>query len=120
MILIAVAVLAFYMFLFIRARAIASTIKKDLSSPALGPPKMDSKRYQLIQLPNIISYHHTGMPPALAAAPMRLLYIETVLEWADGLKVFEVVNTPNDCLVIPYNQVTEEQWSKTMVLTWRW
>ena len=95
-------------------------IKKDLTAPALGPPKMDSKRFILDELPSIISAHHIGMPAALASAPMRLLFIEKVLEWSSGLKVFEDVDTASDCLVIPYSEVSEEQWAKTMVLTWRW
>ena len=119
-IILFVAIVSVNAFLFIRARAIASKIKKDLIAPSLGPPKMDSKRFQLAQLPSIISAHHIGMPQPLATAPMRLLHIERVLEWPDGLKVFEKVDTSNDCLVIPYNQVTEGQWAKTMVLTWRW
>ena len=60
------------------------------------------------------------MPAALASAPMRLLLINSVLEWPSGLKVFEDTDTSADCLVIPYNEVSEEQWGRTMVLTWRW
>ena len=120
LVLLALAVFAFFIFLYIRARAIASGIKKDLMSPALGPPKMDSTRYRLAHLPNSISAHHIGMPPDLSSAPMRLLYIESVLEWPGGIKVFEDLDVASDCLVIPYNEVSEEQWGKTMVLTWRW
>jgi hypothetical protein len=115
-----VAVLSINVFFFVRARAAASEIKKDLTAPGLGPPKLDSKRFRLDELPSMISAHHIGMPYALASAPMRLLYIEKVLEWPSGLKVFEDVDTTSDCLVIPYNEVSEEQWARTMVLTWRW
>ena len=36
------------------------------------------------------------------------------------LKVYEDVEEIVDCMEIPYVQVREEVWSKTMVLTWRW
>ena len=119
LVILALAILALFLYLYIRARAIASIIKKDPMLPALGPPKMDSKRFRLDKLPDIISAHHIGMPPALAAAPMRLLLIKSVVNWA-SLKVFEDLDTSADCLVIPYSQVTEEHWARTMVLTWRW
>ena len=106
--------------LFFRIKAKADDIRKDLDAPALMPPLMATSRLTIDQLPNIISAHHHGIPPALAAEKMRLLYIERVLEWPAGLKVFEDVDTASDCLVIPYAEVSEEQWAKTMVLTWRW
>ena len=59
------------------------------------------------------------MPPYLAAENMRLLLIESVISWP-SLKVFEDVDKVTDCLIIPYKDVSEEQWAKTMVLTWRW
>ena len=84
--IILLAVFAVNVFLFVRARAMASSIKKDLMAPALKPPRMDSKRFQVSQLPDIISAHHIGMPPVLASAPMRLLLIESVMNWP-SLKV---------------------------------
>lgn len=120
MIILIISVLLINMFVFVRAQSAASEIKRNLIAPALGPPKLDSKRYHLDELPSIISAHHFGMPVALASAPMRLLYIEQVLKWPSGLKVFEDVNMASDCLMIPYNEVSEEQWARTMVLTWRW
>ena len=67
----------------------------------------------------MIAAQHHGMPPALAAINMRLLLIESVMSWP-SLKVYEDMDTSTDCLVIPYSEVSEEQWAKTMVLTWRW
>ena len=120
LVILAVVVVSVNAFLFMRARAFANQIKKDLNAPALRPPRIGSKRFQVEQLPNIISAHHVAMPSTLAAAPMRLLHIKQVLEWPNGLKVFEEVDTSTDCLVIPYNEISEEQWAMTMVLTWRW
>ena len=66
----------------------------------------------------MIAAHHHGMPPSLSAVNMRLILIESVLTWT-SLKVYEEVDK-TACLDIPYSQVTEEQWSKMIVLTWRW
>ena len=106
--------MAIKLFFYVRAKHLADDLRKDLNAAALVPPKLDSKKFAVEKLPNIISAHHFGMPPELAVAPMRLLYIESVISWA-SLKVFEDVDARSDCLVIPYADVSEEQWS-----TWRW
>jgi len=103
----------------IKAKQKCNLIRKDLNIAAMMPPQFDGKRFQLEQLPGIISAHHFGMPPALSAVNMRLLLIESVLSWP-GLKVYEEVIQATDCIEVPYSQVTEEQWGQSMVVTWRW
>lgn len=41
----------------------------------------------LSQLPPVIQDLHGGMPPELAAAPMRLMLIAAVVGWGTGIKV---------------------------------
>ena len=107
--------------LLAKAKKEIRLIRNDLTAPALVPPLMETKELTIDQLPNTIAAHHHGMPATLAAVNMRLLLIESVMQWS-GLKVFEDVDRviTTDCIDIPYNQVTDEQWAKTMVLTWRW
>ena len=104
---------------YVKAKAKADAIASNLKAPALVPPLMNNKKIDLKQLPNIISAQHFGMPADLAAMDMRLLLIESVLTWQQGIMVFESV-PPSDYIQIPYGQVTSEQWNQTMVLTWRW
>ena len=103
----------------LRAKTKAEEIGENLSAPALVPPLMDSKRMDLDRLPNIISAQHFGMPADLANEDMRLLLIESVMTWANGIMVYEDVPSV-DYVKIPYGQVTADQWAQTVVLTWRW
>ncbi|KAG2443939.1 hypothetical protein HXX76_002278 [Chlamydomonas incerta] len=73
----------------------------------------------LSQLPGVIQDLHRGMPPLMAAAPMRLMLIAAVLRWSGGVKVYEDVE-PSECEELPYADVGEAQWAATVVLSWRW
>ncbi|KAG2494483.1 hypothetical protein HYH03_007252 [Edaphochlamys debaryana] len=72
----------------------------------------------LSALPDVIQDLHDGMPSDISKVPMRLLHLDAVLGWA-RLKVYEDVSA-EDCVDVPYSQVTEAQWAKTAVLSWRW
>ncbi|PNG99250.1 hypothetical protein TSOC_014978, partial [Tetrabaena socialis] len=52
--------------------------------------------------------------------PMRLLKIDAVLAWTT-IKVYEEVGVQSqECMDVPYGDVTEEQWAQTLVVSWRW
>ncbi|KAG2485710.1 hypothetical protein HYH03_015594 [Edaphochlamys debaryana] len=72
----------------------------------------------LSSLPGVVQDLHGGMPPDLAAVPMRLMRIGAVLAWK-GVKVFEEV-AASECVELPYSAVPEAQWAQTAVLSWRW
>lgn len=49
---------------------------------------------------------------------MRLLKLRSFFEWP-SLVVYEDV-IPNDFVEIPYHEVSDEIWSQTAILSWRW
>ncbi|PNH04128.1 Ankyrin repeat domain-containing protein 17 [Tetrabaena socialis] len=91
-------------------------------APSVGAPLMDQggKLVTLAQLPELLLNLHEGMPLALRSAPMRLLKIDAVLDWPT-IKVYEEVEVQSqECIEVPYNDVTEEQWAQTLIISWRW
>ncbi|KAG2424640.1 hypothetical protein HXX76_014365 [Chlamydomonas incerta] len=82
----------------------------------------------LSQLPAVIQDLHRGMPPDIAAAPMRLVLIQAAVGWGAKLKmlltarvrqVYEEVAAA-ECLDMPYTDVPETIWDATVTLSWRW
>nr|BAD44753.1 NSG7 protein [Chlamydomonas reinhardtii] len=69
-------------------------------------------------LPETLQDLHDGMPSEIADAPMRLLMIDAVLRWTT-IAVYEDVQ-PGDCWEMPYSRVSDDVWSRTAVLSWRW
>lgn len=102
-------------------QAVLETLKSgSLDAPALGPPEAApwESAMGLDALPESISDMHYGMPEHLHEAPMRFLLLRTIIAW-DQLRVYEEV-APSECVDTPYQDVTEEDWKSTAVLSWRW
>ncbi|PNH08377.1 Ankyrin repeat and KH domain-containing protein 1 [Tetrabaena socialis] len=92
-------------------------------APSVGAPVViqDGKLVTLAELPELMLDLHEGMPLALRSPPMRLLKIDAVLGWPT-IKVYEEVGVKDaaECVDVPYQDVTEEQWAQTLVISWRW
>lgn len=73
----------------------------------------------LDDLPPSIRVLHTGMPQSAKRADMRLLKLPAVLAWPQ-LRLYEDVVPGEEALTLPYEDVSEEQWQATVVLSWRW
>ncbi|GIL72124.1 hypothetical protein Vretifemale_2464 [Volvox reticuliferus] len=78
-----------------------------------------TRSMQLEELPTSILDLHDGMPAALREAPMRLLLIDAVLSWPN-IRVYEEVNTAEECVEMPYGDVDSAAWNTTLILSWRW
>ena len=58
------------------------------------------------------------MPASVSMVDVRSLMISDVL-YSPSLKVYEYVDDKS-CFQQPYDQVTEETWAQSLVLSWRW
>lgn len=79
---------------------------------------INSEGISLHDLPDFIQDLFDSMSPELKKSAMRLLKVESVMSWK-SLKVFEEVSQ-DECLEIPFNEVDDDQWNKTLALSWRW
>ena len=67
-----------------------------------------------------VKHFEGGMPDDLRVVNMRLLRVKSVIEWQYLMVYEEVSQDPSSYLDIPYNQVTDDHWKKTIILSWRW
>ncbi|GLC37622.1 hypothetical protein PLESTB_001667000 [Pleodorina starrii] len=79
----------------------------------IGPYK------SLGELPVWICDLHNSMPSWLSQPPVRLLKISKVLAWQQ-LRVYEDIVALSGCTELPYAEISDELWSQTAVVSWRW
>ena len=67
-----------------------------------------------------VKHFEGGMPDELRGVNMRLLRVRSLCQW-EYLRVYEEVSQdPSSFKDIPYNQVTDDYWRQTIILSWRW
>ena len=86
-------------------------------SPALGPPDFADNTKIVDELHDRLVDLHDGMPASVSMVDVRSLMISDVL-YSPSLKVYEYVDDKS-CFQQPYDQVTEETWAQSLVLSWR-
>jgi len=84
----------------------------------VGLPTIVKGEHTLSDAPEDLQDLHYGLKDYLAAAPMRLLKISSVLS-SSALTCYEDVKS-TDYLEIAYSKVTDAMWQKTVALSWRW
>jgi hypothetical protein len=101
----------------VKAR-LQEVLLKSVDGSIVGLPTIVKGEYTLNDAPEPLQDLHYGIKDYLAAAPMRLLKITSILS-SSALTCYEDVKS-TDYLEIAYSKVTDAMWQKTVALSWRW
>ena len=102
----------------VKARLQEVLLKSFDGISIVGLPTIVKGEYTLNDAPEPLQDLHYGIEDYLAAAPMRLLKISSVLS-STALTCYEDVKS-TDYLEIAYSKVTDDMWQRIVALSWRW
>ena len=101
--------------------ALTAIMDQDSSGEdSIGPVIITSDILNLDSLPDEIQSIDSGMSAlqAIKSAPMRFILLDSFLSWSN-LIVYEEVKA-SDMMEIPYDEVDDDMWGRSAVLSWRW